>query len=328
MTASIPVSRLFNPRATAADVLQDVRSLLPALSDSQTDMAALISRTRNSKQPKPIFSVHEESSTTWPFGHPDTDVWWDKKVRGEPILRPASIPHWLDMDESKLDKPLGSFKTKLFVLSSYLADHTTMHQRYGRVNDLSTVCMSTLYKKAGLGQMGRQSDMLHLDIFPRRLNRNEMLPARRVFSLVPSALLQYSENVAVNAIELLEASVILNMGEYAARVYAKSLVARRLRYRVIPTTLRLKKSTVRGWFEFATVDGSEVLSRIVLNAPHPEAFVRDRGYDINKVCRAIATQERLIDYAMVIVYSQPNMLAYLSTMAYFRDRVSVTAGAV
>jgi hypothetical protein len=151
MTASIPDCRLFNPRATAADVLQNVRSLIPALFDAQPDIAALISRTRNSKTSKPIFPVYEENPTTWPSGHPDTDVWWDEKVRGEPILRPTSTPHWLDMDESKLDKPCGSFKTKLFVLSSYPTDHTTMHQRYGTFNDLSNVCMSTLYNKAGLG---------------------------------------------------------------------------------------------------------------------------------------------------------------------------------
>jgi hypothetical protein len=168
--------------------------------------------------------------------------------------------------------------------------------------------------------MGCQSDMLHLDIFPRRLNRNNVTSAQRVLSLVPSAMLQYWENAAVNAIEPSKASVILNMGAYAARIYAKSLVARRVRYRVNPNTSQIKKSTVLDWFEFTIVDDFEVLSRVVLKVPHLELFHRHRGYEINEVRRAIATQEHLIDYITVLLYSHTNMPTSLSTRSYYQDR--------
>jgi hypothetical protein len=132
LPTSIPDVRLFSSPATAVDVLEDVGCLIPALSPTRPDIAALIKDLQRGKavQYRPVFPVHMQNPTAWSQGHPDTDQWWAEHVRGEPVL--DSLPHWLDMDESLLVNPFGSFHAKPLVFSSYptKAPRSTPHGAY------------------------------------------------------------------------------------------------------------------------------------------------------------------------------------------------------
>jgi hypothetical protein len=174
------------------------------------------------------------------------------------------------MDESLLVNPFGSFHAKLLVFSSYptKAPRSTVHMRYSTVDDLSNLCMSTLYNKLGFGQVNlRESDMFHVDVFPHRLGRLEMGCGSRcdsVVTQVPPVLRHYWENAAIDAIALSKSGVVLNMGRYAATVYQHSLKKRGVHY----TEISLGSPVIRqgspvnrqlpiGWFEYAlSLDGS------------------------------------------------------------------------
>jgi hypothetical protein len=67
LPTSIPDERLFSPHATVVDVLEDVGCLIPALSPTRPDIAALIKDLQRGKavQYRPVFSVHMHNSTAW-----------------------------------------------------------------------------------------------------------------------------------------------------------------------------------------------------------------------------------------------------------------------
>jgi hypothetical protein len=69
------------------------------------------------------------------------------------------------------------------------------------------------------------------------------------------------------------------------------------------------------------------ISRLVINSPHPEAFLRGHGIDKDPWQQMMAIRERMIDAVMVYLFSHPTcsialserMLGYLAclVLAYF-----------
>lgn len=105
------------------------------------------------------------------------DTLWHEGVDGETkvVALGLSLPQGLDMWPSNLVKPFGSLSDPLLVLVSYPTAHptSTVHFEYGMTNDLSSSLMSRLYTKLGYHVADyRKTGMLHVDIFPRRLDRN------------------------------------------------------------------------------------------------------------------------------------------------------------
>jgi len=59
---------------------------------------------------------------------------------------------------------------------------------------------------------------------------------------------------------------------------------------------------------------------MVLNAPHPVCFYRLRRFKLDHARRVIATQERIIDYALVLVHGEPHIPTFLSTVNFYQNR--------
>jgi len=55
-----------------------------------------------------------------------------------------------------------------------------------------------------------------------------------------------------------------------------------------------------------------------MNVPHPEQFLRQGGSKSIGRKRALAVSQRIIDYAMVLVYGDPHLLTFMSTTNHLR----------
>ncbi len=82
---------------------------------------------------------------------------------------PMPLPDGLTMEEESLVKPSGRIDDPQLVISTYPTKNpkSTVHLRYGVVNDLSNLSMFNLCAELGFHMPGiRSSGMLRLDVFP------------------------------------------------------------------------------------------------------------------------------------------------------------------
>lgn len=100
------------------------------------------------------------------------DLLWNEAVAVEQRLFDNSIevPAGLSTQPEYLVKPFGLFSHPLMIISSYptVDENSSVHLRYGTVNDLSNTSMARLYAKTGYHKVQeRKVGMFHIDIFPR-----------------------------------------------------------------------------------------------------------------------------------------------------------------
>jgi hypothetical protein len=201
--------RLFNADATADDVLEDVTMLFPSLVMSQPHVRSIRARIRELPRQPPHFPDNTRHPLTRSSVHPIIDHHWAEMVENEPAIKDP--PTGLDMRESLLVKPFGSMEAPLTFLSSYPTKHpgSTVHMDDATVNDLSNICMFYLYTKLGFHRVNlRASSMLHLDLFPRRLDRVKM-GSGLLLRIVGSVLRKYCEHAEMNLLAQSKALLLL-----------------------------------------------------------------------------------------------------------------------
>ncbi|KAJ4365555.1 hypothetical protein N0V83_008174 [Neocucurbitaria cava] len=264
------------------------------------------------------------------------DEAWNAAVNIEQELRLPSLSTGLSM-EAKVDglyqvKPFGSLDAPLLVLSSYPTKDPsiTAHLEYGIVNDMSNLCIFSMYAKLGFHKANdRSSSMLHLDFFPRRIDRKVIpggIPAGSgVLRKMPSALRDHWQEFASDCILRSKAHVAIVFGQSAARVYEAHLYDQGIDHKCVwqHDFRRHKDEIPYAWLEFSS-DSSSVphqLTRIAFGVYHPESFMRGKGMWITDVQRNLAFRERLIDLACVYLYGEPHMPVFLSSHRWHR-RVS------
>lgn len=97
------------------------------------------------------------------------------------------------------------------MLSSYPTKDVAI-PRFGSTNDMSNPCMFDAYNKLGFGRVDQQiDDMFHVDIFPRRLDRREIIVGKGnadagfVLARMPKPLLNHWLESAREALRLSKA---------------------------------------------------------------------------------------------------------------------------
>lgn len=171
----VPFQRLFNIYATTEDILHNISTAFPALSIA-----------------KPyIIPEWSEAPTHWPSTNPYVDELWTSLGKGEAELDLGILPQGLTMKREHLIKPIGSPEAPLLVVSSYptLDPTSSVHLDYSTVDDVSSACIFTLsakfrYNKANINR----SEIMHVDIFPRRLDRNSFVWVGSVLRCIPLIL--------------------------------------------------------------------------------------------------------------------------------------------
>lgn len=118
---------------------------------------------------------HCRNPSKWPSTR--MDELWQQSVADETELDiGGDLPVELTREERHLVKPAWSLEDPLLVLSSYptMDSLRTVHTSYGTSNDLSKMCMATMYMKLGFHNTSRTIVMLHVGVFPRRFDRKAM----------------------------------------------------------------------------------------------------------------------------------------------------------
>ncbi|CAO2656299.1 Nn.00g051020.m01.CDS01 [Neocucurbitaria sp. VM-36] len=317
---------LFSTTMSGTKILELVSKIIPALSPSESSIRRLRweIQTQLANAPKMRLPALSNAPTTWPSTNPDMDSLWQEGVDGEQkvVALGLAIPQGLDMRPAYLVKPFGSFDDPLLVLSSYpTADPaSTVHLDYGIANDLSNSSMSRLYTKLGFHVAGyRTTGMLHVDIFPRRLDRKVILGNDYlVLTRVPKALLRIWEQFTFKCLDRSGARVSIVSGHAAACAYQMYLEERSIPHDLLwlYECQRSRHELPCGCIEWND-DGKTTIRRLTLIVYHPESFSRQRGYILTNLHRNIAFRERLFDYVSVLLYGEAHLPTFLSTGNWF-----------
>jgi len=246
---SIPDSRLFDIYATTEDVINDVSRFAPGLSPQNENIAAFVQLVKEQVRTAPplYIPVHQENQTTWPSINPTMDSMWQGSVEGERQLHlpKNELPIGFTMEPESLVKPFGSLDDPLLVVSSYPTNDpmSTVHLAYGTTNDMSSICMFMMYMKLGLHNATTQPHgMLHIDIFPRRVDRKSIPGAtvsrKSVMRTIQKVLREYWETSAFEYIAWSNARVGIVFGHWASESYQTYLKLARIPHDTIWLTGR------------------------------------------------------------------------------------------
>ncbi len=238
---NVPISdkRLFNLYTTSSTVIKDVSIHCPRLAPSNPDVAAVLTAIKPELQTAPPLQLPqlERDPATWPATNDDMDAFWLEAVRGErDVSLGTTFPQGLIIEEELLVKPFGSFKDLLLFISSYPTKDSlsTVHHRYGMMNDLSNICMWRIYAKLGFQKLGRPSGILHVDVFPRRIDRKQSLFGNgHVLHQIPANLRKYWNTHASNMISCSSARIGIVLGHSAAASYQMHLERKNIRYQCL-----------------------------------------------------------------------------------------------
>lgn len=116
-TAQLSLARLCKTDATAAEVLHDVRVVIPDPLPTAPDIANFLTRASTRTHPPPSYPKYRAKFATWPKVSPELDEDWDSCVAGEPQPRPAEHSK-VDMRREWLVKPQGSFEVPVMIFST------------------------------------------------------------------------------------------------------------------------------------------------------------------------------------------------------------------
>ncbi|KAI4922049.1 hypothetical protein J4E90_000477 [Alternaria incomplexa] len=164
------------------------------------------------------------------------DYAWGQAVEGEHAIElPETMDNWIDMSEGNLVKPTGSLLDTLLIVSSYptAKEDSTVHRSYGTTLDISNESMFMIYTKLGHHVSSiRDHGALHLDVFPRRVNRNLALGLGNIVDQVPTNLGMYWKLVVRQLIELSHSKLALLVGSAGVATYVDYLKQNNIRHQI------------------------------------------------------------------------------------------------
>jgi hypothetical protein len=179
-------------------------------------MASFIAKLRRYVKGAKPFTIpdRQPSPTTWPSTNDKMDDIWEQAVPGEAQLNPSSLPQELSMHPQHLVKPVGSLQAPVAVLCSYptLDANSTVQLDFATIDDISNQSISTLYCKLEYNKLNIQpTELVHLNMFPRRLDRKQILGSvTSALSKVPKFLTQYWESHTDTLLKMAAASPMLS----------------------------------------------------------------------------------------------------------------------
>jgi hypothetical protein len=205
------------------------------------------------------------------------------------------------------------------ILSSYPTrdERSTVNLEYGTVDDLSNVSIFQLYAKLGLHKATiRPTGPLHVDVFPRRLDR-KILPGRSgVMVNIPEVLKDFWAAHADQYLYNTSARVIIVCGHQARKHYTKFLSKNRIRHDILWVT-RIHRATTELLAAWVELDDDGSIRRIALGTLAPEGFIRTRVRHPISSHEHAAFRERLMDFAVTILFGAPHLPAFLSFANYY-----------
>ncbi|KAI4674912.1 hypothetical protein J4E81_011156, partial [Alternaria sp. BMP 2799] len=226
-------------------------------------------------------------------------------------------------------KPTGSLRDTLLIVSSYPTARvgSTVHQSYGTTMDMSNVSMFMLYAKLGHHVSSiRHHGALHLNLYPRRINRKLVPTGQGVLAKLPAQLREYWTSFAHELIDSSHSKVALLVGSAGIATYVAYLKANKIESKEMWVSGSNDhvhhKEHPSAWLEY-DVNGN--IRRIAFGVPHPEFYNRFRGTVVTHKVRANAIKERLVDYVKVLLWNDADLQTFLSTTTY---RFMTTIGVV
>lgn len=212
-------------------ILSLVDKVLPELAPANPAIARL--RTEftlelHSAPPLQLPTVQAKPST-WPRTNKEMDALWEQAMREEhEITETIDTPTGFEKAPSHTVKPFGSLNDSLLCISSYptLDALSTVHLDYGIVADMSNQSIARLYTKLGLHVATmRFRGTLHVDIFPRRIDRRLVLGNHgTILYRQPPEFQQHWRHFALTCIEQYTACVALLTGHAVSQVYKQHLL--------------------------------------------------------------------------------------------------------
>ncbi|KAI4627516.1 uncharacterized protein J4E87_004080 [Alternaria ethzedia] len=194
-----------------------------------------------------VIPRRERDPSTWPLTYPDMDFAWGQAVEGEHAIElPDTMDNWIDMSESNLVKPTGSLRDTLLIVSSYptAKEDSTVRRSYGTTLDISNESMFMLYAKLGHNVSSiRNHGALHLDVFPRRVDRNIALGLGNIVDQVPTNLGMYWRLVVRQLIEPSHSKLALLVGSAGVATYVDYLKQNNIRYQIFGYRTKACKAT-------------------------------------------------------------------------------------
>ena len=135
---------------------------------------------------------------------------------------------------------------------------------------------------------------------------------------MPAELQAHWQEFAIDCIRNSQAPIALVPGATAAAFYANHLKGSHIEHDVLwlHGVRRYSHELPCGWVEWEDPSRYDI-KRIAFGVYHPEGFNRHRGTNFTDVQRNLAFRERLIDQAMIFLFGQPHLSAFLSTSPYF-----------
>ncbi|KAI4655622.1 hypothetical protein J4E93_000336 [Alternaria ventricosa] len=306
------------------EVIALISASFPDLSPASPDIAELLRSIKEHMQTAPPLYIPEivESPSTWPSTNVVVDALWAEVTRDEcRVPLPSTPTTGLDMRPDYLVKPFGSPEDPLMVISSYPTSDPTssLHMSYSTVNDMSNQSIAVLLIKLGYNVANvRTTGVFMVDFFPRRLDRKRLTGnSEKPLDSVPSQLRHYWQTHAFICLDKSTARVLLVVGGIAFRDYCQYLKERGRTAKVLylSGTERYKGELPGAMLEYYDTSPTTV-RRIAIITFHPEGFKREKSHTKSSRDEDIAIREQLIDYALTIVYGQPNVQGFLSTSAY------------
>ncbi|KAI4700965.1 hypothetical protein J4E81_003929 [Alternaria sp. BMP 2799] len=215
------------------DIEALVQRLLPGI--CQQDVQDFLAQIPTHHSPPFAIPRHERETKSWPSTYEESDLLWEEGAKAERAIKlpvGTNMPKWLDMAEDQL----GSIQDSLVVVSSYptAKDGSTVHASYGTTMDLSNQCMNMLYSKLGLHLKSvRPTGALHVDVFPRRINRDNIDGLGNVVDEIPTNLRLFWQCVAQEWLARLQAKIALLVGAAAVNAYLSYLDANHVQHQQI-----------------------------------------------------------------------------------------------
>jgi hypothetical protein len=303
--ALVPDECLFDPKATADDVLEGVEELWPLLAASQPCVKTMQKKIQDLPKRSPHFPTFVRDPETWSSVEPAIDQHRAELVRDEPVI--DDPPKWLDMEESQFFKPFGSARQAVWV-------------------PRRTACGLDFISDEGSGKFGAHGvryyqrplkqfypfTVLQVGISSACSAQFKPTTLRCVStasepygdgscassSAYPIHLRKYWEDRSMDLLSKSKALVLILLGDSASEAYTRYTKHNSITSTVIPCSILPLLKTTRPVFSFESMrraSGEHTNTCFVLRIPYPELFVHYMSFVIGNDSRALAISERLID---------------------------------
>lgn len=132
-------------------------------------------------------------------------------------------------------KPSGSLLDTLLIVTSYPTARmgSTVHRSYGTTIDMSNVSLFMLYAKLGHNVSSiRNHSALHLNLYPRRINRKLVPTGQGVLEKLPAQLRKYWTSFAHELMDKSHSKLALLVGSAGIATYVDYLKQNNIRHQI------------------------------------------------------------------------------------------------